>query len=381
MDPLDELLYAVRAKDRRSRYAGPAGRLPRCVSPTPPHSPLRTPARRRVAACRRSDRPSEARRDRRGPGPRAFRLHTAAPTDAASTRPSSRSTSPATARSVRSPRPSAGRHGPAGRRLSRPPGDAPTPIQRLPAVWSSADEYDCTPLLDYIENALAIGKLGRQVSLDRLVDWLMVCTLRDWFDLNSPRWYPALGDEVVGPVLQAMHRSPAEPWTLASLAEVARSPGQPWPGVSPTSPARARSAYLTDLRMTLAADLLAEPGSSVGAVARRIGYADAFSFSSAFKRERGISPSSSASRPASSESGPGNRRPVLTRVGEGPGLQQRRAPLAGRGQLDRGDQFGKLLPESDRPVRRPASVRRPAVPPRSAHRPSPTTPFGACRRR
>ena len=43
--------------------------------------------------------------------------------------------------------------------------------------------------------------------------------------------------------------------------------------------------------MTLAADLLAEPGSSVGAVARRVGYADAFSFSAAFKRERGISPS------------------------------------------------------------------------------------------
>jgi AraC-like DNA-binding protein len=164
-------------------------------------------------------------------------------------------------------------------------------IQGLPAVMVVADEYDCTPLLDYIENALAIGKLGRQVSLDRLVDWLMVCTLRDWFDLNTPRWYAALGDAVVGPVLQAMHRSPADPWTLASLAEVA--------GVSRTTLARRFTdltgesplGYLTDLRMTLAADLLAEPGSSVGAVARRIGYADAFSFSAAFKRERGISPS------------------------------------------------------------------------------------------
>ncbi|MEU4390141.1 AraC family transcriptional regulator [Kribbella sp. NPDC023855] len=164
-------------------------------------------------------------------------------------------------------------------------------IQGLPAVMVVADEYDCTPLLDYIENALAIGKLGRQVSLDRLVDWLMVCTLRDWFDLNTPRWYAALGDAVVGPVLQAMHRSPADPWTLSSLAEVA--------GVSRTTLARRFTeltgesplGYLTDLRMTLAADLLAEPGSSVAAVARRIGYADAFSFSAAFKRERGISPS------------------------------------------------------------------------------------------
>ncbi|MEV8371144.1 AraC family transcriptional regulator [Kribbella sp. NPDC056861] len=167
-------------------------------------------------------------------------------------------------------------------------------LNALPPVMVVADELDCSPLLDYIEASLATGKHGRQVSLDRLLDWLMVCTLRDWFDLNSPRWYTALSDSVIGPVLQAMHRSPADPWTLASLAEVA--------AVSRTTLARRFTdltgesplGYLTDLRMTLAADLLAEPGASVGAVARRIGYADAFSFSAAFKRERGISPSQAA---------------------------------------------------------------------------------------
>lgn len=170
-------------------------------------------------------------------------------------------------------------------------------VRGLPSVMIVPEDYDCSPLLAYIEGALAVGKLGRQVSLDRLVDWLMVCTLRDWFDLNSPRWYTALSDEMIGPVLQAMHHSPADPWTLASLADVA--------GVSRTTLARRFTeltgesplGYLTDLRMTLAADLLTEPGSSVGAVARRIGYADAFSFSAAFKRERGISPSN-VSQPA-----------------------------------------------------------------------------------
>ncbi|WBQ08487.1 AraC family transcriptional regulator [Kribbella sp. CA-293567] len=170
-------------------------------------------------------------------------------------------------------------------------------LNALPPVLVIAEEEDCTPLLNYLEASLATGKLGRQVSLDRLVDWLMVCTLREWFDRNSPRWYTALSDSVVGPVLQAMHRSPADPWTLASLAEVAN--------VSRTTLARRFTdltgesplGYLTDLRMTLAADLLTEPGASVTAVARRIGYADAFSFSAAFKRERGISPSN-LSQPA-----------------------------------------------------------------------------------
>ncbi|GAA3537992.1 AraC family transcriptional regulator [Kribbella ginsengisoli] len=170
-------------------------------------------------------------------------------------------------------------------------------LHALPPVMIVEDDYDCAPLLAYLEDNLAAGKLGRQVSLDRLLDWLMVCTLRDWFDLNSPRWYTALSDDVIGPVLQAMHSSPAAPWTLASLAEHAN--------VSRTTLARRFTdltgesplGYLTDLRMTLAADLLAEPGASVAAVARRIGYADAYSFSTAFKRERGVSPSN-LSQPA-----------------------------------------------------------------------------------
>lgn len=44
--------------------------------------------------------------------------------------------------------------------------------------------------------------------------------------------------------------------------------------------------------MTLAADLLREPGATVASVARRVGYADGFAFSNAFKRVRGVPPSS-----------------------------------------------------------------------------------------
>jgi AraC-like DNA-binding protein len=43
--------------------------------------------------------------------------------------------------------------------------------------------------------------------------------------------------------------------------------------------------------MTLATDMLAETTATVAAVARRLGYADAFGFSAAFKRIHGMSPS------------------------------------------------------------------------------------------
>ncbi|MEV7903469.1 AraC family transcriptional regulator [Streptomyces anulatus] len=167
-------------------------------------------------------------------------------------------------------------------------------LRALPPALVVPDEEDCAPMRDYLEAQLGGGRPGDQIVLDRLLDWMLVCTLRDWFDrpeADPPGWYGALGDEVAGPALRAMHADPAHPWTTAELASRA--------GVSRTTLAKRFTelvgdgpvAYLTEWRMTLAADLLTRPELTVGAVARRVGYADAFGFSAAFKRLRGESPS------------------------------------------------------------------------------------------
>ena len=52
-------------------------------------------------------------------------------------------------------------------------------------------------------------------------------------------------------------------------------------------------AYVTNLRMLCAADLLACTREKIAA---RTGYGDAFAFSSAFKREMGLPPSEYRSR-------------------------------------------------------------------------------------
>ncbi|MFI7286774.1 AraC family transcriptional regulator [Streptomyces anulatus] len=166
-------------------------------------------------------------------------------------------------------------------------------LQALPPALVVPDEQDCGPMRDYLEGQISGGRPGEQIVLDRLLDWLLVCTLRDWFDrpeADPPGWYGALGDQVAGPALRAMHGDPAHPWTTAELAVRA--------GVSRTTLAKrftelvgeAPVAYLTAWRMTLAADLLTRPELTVAAVARRVGYADAFGFSAAFKRLRGESP-------------------------------------------------------------------------------------------
>ncbi|MER5884933.1 AraC family transcriptional regulator [Streptomyces sp. NPDC001941] len=166
-------------------------------------------------------------------------------------------------------------------------------LKVLPPVLVVPDEEDCAPLRDYLQAQFTDSRPGRQIVLDRLLDWLLVCTLRDWFErpeARAPQWYAAYGDEVAGPALRALHADPAHPWTTAELA--ARV------GVSRTTLAKrftdlvgeGPAAYLTDWRMSLAADLLRRPEATVASVARRVGYADAFGFSAAFKRIQGVSP-------------------------------------------------------------------------------------------
>lgn len=158
----------------------------------------------------------------------------------------------------------------------------------LPSLIVVPDTGDeCAALRDFLDAQAE----GAQVVLDRLVDWLVVCTLREWFDgTDAPGWINALGDDTVGPALRAMHEAPATPWTLATLAHEA--------SVSRTTLATRFTklvgmpplTYLTDWRMTLASDLLTGTTATVAAVARQVGYADAFGFSTAFKRFHGMSP-------------------------------------------------------------------------------------------
>ncbi|HEX6354298.1 AraC family transcriptional regulator [Actinophytocola sp.] len=165
----------------------------------------------------------------------------------------------------------------------------------LPPVLVVPDTgEECASLRDFLEAQFAACTPGRQVVLDRLLDWLLVCTLRDWFgqpDTVPPGWYRALTDDTVGPALRAMHAAPDKSWTLAALAGEAR--------VSRTTLARRFATlvgeppltYLTNWRMAKAADLLTNSTATVAKVAHQVGYADAFGFSAAFKRRYGMSPS------------------------------------------------------------------------------------------
>ncbi|MFD5300855.1 AraC family transcriptional regulator [Streptomyces mutabilis] len=135
---------------------------------------------------------------------------------------------------------------------------------------------------------------GRQAMLDRMLDLMLITALRSWFTrpgAQVPAWYRAHGDPVVGPALRLLTADPAHPWTVETLAAKT--------GVSRAALARRFTTlvgqppmtYLREHRLALAADLLREPGATVGAVAGKVGFSSAFALSTTFKRVRGISPS------------------------------------------------------------------------------------------
>ncbi|MEO3889574.1 AraC family transcriptional regulator [Nonomuraea sp. B5E05] len=147
------------------------------------------------------------------------------------------------------------------------------------------------PIITLLTDEIVKDEPGQEAVLDRLLDVLLIAVLRAWFATHeAPGWFRAMGDPVVGRAMRMMHNDPAHPWTVAGLAAEV--------GVSRASLARRFTelvgeppmAFLTGWRLALAADLLREPGTTIGSVARKVGYGSPFALSAAFKRVHGVSP-------------------------------------------------------------------------------------------
>jgi AraC-like DNA-binding protein len=105
-------------------------------------------------------------------------------------------------------------------------------------------------------------------------------------------WLRGLTDARIGRALQAVHQSPGEDWTVASLARLA--------GMSRTGFARLFAElvettpidYLTRWRMHLAAQRLSAAGeTNLTQLAFELGYSSDAAFRDAFKRQHGVAPS------------------------------------------------------------------------------------------
>ncbi|WP_437010655.1 AraC family transcriptional regulator [Streptomyces sp. enrichment culture] len=167
-------------------------------------------------------------------------------------------------------------------------------LRALPHLLVVSEDAEVCAWLETAAADAARLTAGSQALMDRLLDWALVCTLRTWFEragADAPSWYRGLADPVLGPALHAFHGRPAQSWTVASLAGQAGVSRALFAKRFTELMGRPPLAYLTECRMADAEALLTDTDLSIAQIARSVGYADAFGFSAAFKRHRGLSPS------------------------------------------------------------------------------------------
>jgi AraC-like DNA-binding protein len=173
-------------------------------------------------------------------------------------------------------------------------GDVSRPLLNAlpPLLVVRAEQLD-SPIVGLLSAEMTRHAPGQDAVLDRLLDLLLIATLRAWFDRpdgEAPAWYRAQSDPLVGHALRLIYSEPARRWTVASLAAEV--------GMSRAALARRFTelvgtppmTFLGEWRLGLAADLLRQPDVTLAWVARQVGYASPYALSTAFKRSRGISP-------------------------------------------------------------------------------------------
>lgn len=133
---------------------------------------------------------------------------------------------------------------------------------------------------------------GAAVMISRILDLMYIQMLRLWATSteSSPGWLRAGMDPDIGGVLDAIHADPARAWSNTEMAQYAHLSRTTFAERFTRILGQPPVAYLTELRMELARDLLLGSGETAKQVARRAGYKSDASFSRAFARHYGCSP-------------------------------------------------------------------------------------------
>jgi AraC-like DNA-binding protein len=138
-----------------------------------------------------------------------------------------------------------------------------------------------------------LGHAGADSVLTRLAELMFIEALRRYLEdlpAGQTGWLAGLRDAAVGRALTLLHARPHHPWSLDDLArEVAVSRSnfaKRFTDIVGQPPMQ----YLAQWRMQVAANLLADHGAKVGAVAAEVGYESEAAFSRAFKKATGLPP-------------------------------------------------------------------------------------------
>jgi len=143
-----------------------------------------------------------------------------------------------------------------------------------------------TELAALLNDDLSDEQPGADATRAALVGLIVVQLLRE-IDSGALWTVP---DPAIAGALRSVHEDPRAPWTIESLSGRAKMSRTAFTRRFTEAVGMSPMAYVRDLRLSAAARVLRETDASLSAIARQSGYANEFSFATAFRREYGISP-------------------------------------------------------------------------------------------
>jgi len=141
---------------------------------------------------------------------------------------------------------------------------------------------------------------GGEAVIIRLSDILVIQAIRAWIardPAGQTGWLGALHDPRIGRAMSLVHRDPAGPWSVATLARAAAMSRSAFAARFTQLVGEPVMRYVTRWRMHVALDWLQQDDASVAALAARLGYDSEAAFSRAFKRTVGMSPGAARRSP------------------------------------------------------------------------------------
>jgi AraC-like DNA-binding protein len=164
-------------------------------------------------------------------------------------------------------------------------------VSLLPQYVHVRGEQRLATLVALVSEESREKRPAREVVLARLLEVLLIEALRATASTTaSPGLARGLADARISAAIRAMHEYPARPWTVLALAKQAALSRSAFferfgrtVGVPPME-------YLLAWRMALAKDLLRSGDMGIAHVAKRVGYSSASTFSVAFARHVGRTP-------------------------------------------------------------------------------------------
>lgn len=169
--------------------------------------------------------------------------------------------------------------------------DAALLVSLLPQLVHVRGDARLATLVQLVNDEARERRPARDVILAHLLEVLLIEALRSTSGPDaSPGLVRGLGDERLAIALRRMHERPTHPWTIAGLAKEAALSRSVFFDRFRRAIGVAPMEYLLAWRMALAKRLLQQGNRKLGEVAAQVGYGSASTFSIAFSRHVGMSP-------------------------------------------------------------------------------------------